>query len=688
MAALRRALTIAAALVLTGLWGGVSLAAVSVPWATQAGGSSSDEGWDVSTLSDGSAIVTGSFEGTANFGSTTLTSARNRDVFVAKIDASGTYVWATRAGGRSWDVGYAIATLSDGSAIVTGEFWNTATFGSTTLTSAGSKDVFVAKIDASGTYVWATQAGGTSGDGGFAISTLSDGSAIVSGSFQGTATFGSTTLTSAGSADVFVAKIDASGTYVWATRAGGTLFDDGWGVSTLSDGSAIVSGYFAGTATFGSTTLASAGGADVFVAKIDASGTYVWATKAGSTSADQGRGVSTLSDGSAIVSGSFQGTATFGSTMLTSAGSYDAFVAKIDASGTYVWATRAGGTLLDDGWGVSTLSDGSAIVSGYFQGTATFGSTTLTATGNRDVFVAKIDASGSYVWATKAGGTSWDVGRGVSTLSDGSAIVTGYFQGAAAFGSTTLTSAAGNDVFLAKIQALSAPGAPTSVAATTGDAQATVSWSAPASDGGAAITSYSATASPGGATCTTSSTSCTITGLANGTSYTFTVKASNSSGTSAASSPSAAVSPTAPAPAPAAPVAAAPTPSIQAPAASLSPRPATSLSPLAITTATGKRMKGQIRSVARIELAVAGRYTFILLNAETGERIPMSRGSAIGKRTLAKASSAPVIANPTTGRKLVLRSYMRRSKAPSTEKITLRVIHRAADGTLSALSVR
>jgi hypothetical protein len=99
-------------------------------------------------------------------------------------------------------------------------------------------------------------------------------------------------------------------------------------------------------------------------------------------------------------------------------------------------------------------------------------------------------------------------------------------------------------------------------------------------------------------------------------------------------------------------------------------------------------MKGQIRSVARIELAVAGRYTFILLNAETGERIPMSRGSAIGKRTLAKASSAPVIANPATGRKLVLRSYMRRSKAPSTEKITLRVIHRAADGTLSALSVR
>jgi hypothetical protein len=702
MAALRRALTIAAALVLTGLWGGVSLAAVSVPWATQAGGTSNDTGYAISTLSDGSAIVTGSFQGAATFGSTTLTSAGGADVFVAKIDASGTYVWATQAGGTSTDRGYAISTLSDGSgsAIVTGYFQGTATFGSTTLTSsAGTYDVFVAKIDASGTYLWATQAGGTVAEYGSGISTLSDGSAIVTGNFQGTATFGSTTLTSAGQTDVFVAKIDASGTYLWATKAGGTSEDKGTAISTLSDGSgsSIVIGYFVGTATFGSTTLTSAGNADVFVAKIDASGAYLWATQASGTSSDIGYGISTLSDGSAIVTGYFTGTATFGSTTLTSAGSYDVFVAKIDASGAYVWATQAGGTSWDFGYGISTLSDGSAIVTGWFFGTATFGSTTLTSAGDGDVFVAKIDASGAYVWATQAGSTSGDIGYAISTLSDGSAIVTGNFNGTATFGSTTLTRAGGGDVFVAKIQGLSVPGAPTSASAIAGDAQATLSWSAPSSNGGAAITSYTATASPGGATCTTSSTSCTITGLANGTSYTFTVKATNSQGTSAASSPSAAVSPTAPAAAPApapaapvaaAPVAAAPAPSIQAPAAPLPLRPATSLSPLAITMATGKRMKGQLRSVARIELTQPGRYTFILTNTETGKRIPINRGSAIGKRTLTKGSYAPVITNLTVGRKLVLRGYMRPSRAPSAKKIMLRVIHRAADGTLSDASVR
>ncbi|MGB0613738.1 MAG: fibronectin type III domain-containing protein, partial [Miltoncostaeaceae bacterium] len=219
----------------------------------------------------------------------------------------------------------------------------------------------------------------------------------------------------------------------------------------------------------------------------------------------------------------------------------------------------------------------------------------------------------------------------VAALSDGKYLIGGGF-----------TDAGGdsNSDYVARIEGAGAPGTPTSASATAGDAQATISWSAPSSNGGAAITSYTATASPGGATCTTSSTSCTITGLANGTSYTFTVKASNSQGTSAASSPSAAVSPTAPAAAPAAP---APAPSIEAPAASLPLRPATSLSPLAIAMATGKRMKGQLRSVARIELTQPGRYTFILTNTETGKRIPMNRGSAIGKRTLTKSSSAPVI---------------------------------------------
>ncbi|MCP4166122.1 MAG: hypothetical protein GY759_09545, partial [Chloroflexi bacterium] len=422
-------------------------------WATRAGGPGGVNHKTVSVLVDGSSIVIGSFRDTATFGSTTLTSAGGSDVFVAKLDADGEYQWATKAGGTGDDYGPGVSVLADGSSIVIGTFRGTATFGNTTLTSAGNEDIFVAKLDPNGDYQWARRAGGVDGEYGYGVSVLADGSSIVTGNFKKTGTFGDIELTSAGGFDVFVAKLDASGTYEWATKAGGTKVDAGRDISVLPDGSSIVTGYFQGTATFGSTTLTSAGSDDVFVAKLDAGGTYERATKAGGTGVDRGYGVSVLADGSSIVTGKFQGTAIFGSTTFTSAGNDDVFIAKLDADGYYQWATKAGGTGVDQGNDLSVLADGSVIVSGAFKSTAHFGNTTLTSTGNDDVFVAKLDTNGNYEWATRAGGTGGDKGNGVSVLADGSSIVTGAFQGNATFGDTTLTSTGGSDAFIAKLDA-------------------------------------------------------------------------------------------------------------------------------------------------------------------------------------------------------------------------------------------
>ena len=537
--------------------------APGVSWATKAGGTGATSGRGISALPDGSSIVTGEFSGTATFGSTTLISAGTNDVVTAKMNADGSWAWATKAGGSRLDSGYGVSALPDGSSIVTGYFSGTATFGSTTLTSrfAWRSDVFTAKMNADGTWAWATKAGGTGFDYGYGISALPDGSSIVTGRFSGTATFGSTTLISAGSYGVFTAKMNADGTWAWATKADGSGDDRGNGVSALPDGSSIATGYFSGTATFGSTTLISAGSWDVFTAKMNADGTWAWATKAGGSGGDEGLGVSALPDGSSIVTGRFVDTATFGSTTLTSAGISDVFTAKMNADGSWAWATKAGGSWINVGYGISALPDGSSIVTGVFSQAATFGSTTLTSAGISDVFTAKMNADGSWAWATKAGGLGAgfligrgdEFGYGVSALPDGSSIVTGVFVGTATFGSTTLTTAGGTcgtapdtylctDVFTARY--LDAPQAPAAPVAVAGNTSAAVTITPLA---GGSVTSYTVTSSPGETTCTVVApkTSCTVEGLTNGTSYRFRATATNGVGTGAASGWSNAVTPVA-----------------------------------------------------------------------------------------------------------------------------------------------
>ena len=426
----------------------------AVAVATAAAASTYSEVTATAVDAAGNVFLTGYFRNTMVLGSTTLTSLGSYDLFVAKFNpASNQFLWVQRAGGTGIDYAFALA-VSGTSVYVAGTFESSAVgFGTTTLTNAGSADGFVAKLTdagSTGSFVWAQQVGGSNYDTAAALA-VSGTSVYVAGNFNSpTMGFGPAILTNAGMNDAFVAKlIDAgpTGSFVWAQRAGGTGSDSADKLA-VSGSSVYVVGAFNSSADFGSTTLTSAGSADGFVAKLaDAGSTasFVWAQRAGGTGYDAAF-VLAVSGASVYVAGFFNSsTAGFGPATLTNAGnagSADVFVAKLTdagSTGSFAWAQQAGGTGYDAPYALAVSGNNVYVAGTFASSTVGFGSATLTNAGSYDVFVAKLTDAGNFGWAQRAGGTGREEAYALA-VSGTSVYVAGTFDSPTAnFGTTTLT---------------------------------------------------------------------------------------------------------------------------------------------------------------------------------------------------------------------------------------------------------
>ncbi len=426
-------------------------------WVISAGGSGEDLGESIAIDSAGNHYITGRFEGTANFGSFSLTSSGESDIFIAKLDLEGNWEWAASAGGTGEDRGCGISTDDAGNCYIIGYYQETAYFGSYSFTSSGESDIFIAKLDLEGNWEWAASAGGNGNDRGYDISINDVGNCYVTGSFRDTATFGSHTITSFSYSDIFVARIDANGNWQWAASAGGapgTVFgaDCGFGIEVDNAHNCYITGTFGNFANFGSHTIYGIGYNDVFVAKIDAYGNWQWANWAASGTSDFGNEIIIDNAGNSYIIGRFGQTIFFGSysLALTTSGNADIFVAKIDADGNWLWARRAGGTLLDYGSGITIDDAGFCYVTGNYKETATFGTYSLTSNGEGDIFLAKIDGDGNWLMAKKAGGINNDTGNDIIIDEVGNCYITGYFGETANFGTHSVSSNGDTDIFVAK----------------------------------------------------------------------------------------------------------------------------------------------------------------------------------------------------------------------------------------------
>jgi hypothetical protein len=331
----------------------------NVQWTKTIGGGNDDFAYSIIQSSDGGYVVAGL---TYSFGA-------GGDIYLVKLDSSGNVVWTKTIGGSLTDVANSIIQSSDGGYVVAG--W-TASFG------AGSYDFYVVKLDAGGNVLWTKTIGGSNDDRARSIIRSSDGGYVVAGY---TSSFG------AGSADIYVVKLDSGGNVQWTKTIGGSYEDEARSIIQSSDGGYIVAGE---------------SGGDFYVVKLDSGGNVLWTKTIGGSSDDGARSIIQSSDGGYAVAGR---TRSFG------AGNADFYVVKLDSGGNVQWTKTIGGSSEDEAYSIIQSSDGGYAVAGF---TGSFGA------GYGDMYVVKMDANGNVCFSKNI--TNYSVSSNVGSFSSPSTV--------------------------------------------------------------------------------------------------------------------------------------------------------------------------------------------------------------------------------------------------------------------------
>lgn len=430
-------------------------------WVKELGYGNSQTSSEAITIdSNGSIYTTGSFQGTADFdpgpGTYNLTlnaTGINTDIFISKLDFMGNFVWVKSIGGinasaNNSDLAASICTDSQGNVYVTGQFRATVDFdpgsGIQLVTAAGVNDIFILKLDPSGNYIWVRTFGDTGIDYGTAISTDSFGNIYTTGNFNGTIDFDPSSGVSNISSfndDLFILKLDPSGSLVWIKNMGGSISQcSPSSIHLDSFGNIYTTGNFYGSVDFDpnmATFTLTANASSIFISKLNAQGDFIWAKSMGSTTQNSGgQSIETDQLGNVYTTGYFQGVADFDPNIGTytyTAGGSNAFVSKLDVNGNFVWAKSIGQTWSDDCQASSIKIDpfGFLYSTGFFHGYIDFDpgiSTTILNANGHSVYVLKLDTAGNFISVKDINTNGYSSGNGLTLNSQGDVLATGTFD--------------------------------------------------------------------------------------------------------------------------------------------------------------------------------------------------------------------------------------------------------------------
>lgn len=387
-------------------------------WAKAIGGGGHDHARSVEIDIAGNIFISGEFSNIVDFDPGVGFSLHNgqgdADVFVAKYDPQGNFIWAKSFGGTGIDNCRDMMLDNAGNIYLTGVFQGTADFdpnGSiTAMSSIGNLDTYILKLDQFGNFLWVKSIQGPDNILANQFTFDQNGDILLVGEFQGVADFdpsaGVSNQTSLGTFSAFFAKYDASnGSLIWVERIAGSGFERAKGVAVDVQDNIYITGVFRGTVDFDNsadhTYVTSAGDQDCFVVKYTPSGDFLWANHVGGAGNDIGVDLEVDDYSNVFISAIFRGTATvydfqnFPKGSFTSNGSSDIAFLKFDKQGTYIWGKSGGGTNGDESTAIAIDNQNKMFTTGWFQGSSSFGGTTVSSSGDRDILLAKVNMEGT-----------------------------------------------------------------------------------------------------------------------------------------------------------------------------------------------------------------------------------------------------------------------------------------------------
>lgn len=425
-------------------------------WATDVGGTGFAYTQAVETDASGNVYSAGHFNGTVDFdpsaGMYLVSPVDEYDAFVQKQDAAGNLLWVKIIAGKGSEYALSLSLDNSGNVAVAGMFNDDIDIDPgaavNTIYTNGVEDIYVIKLDPSGNFIWGNRIGGTGADYCYGIKFDGSGDLGCTGAFSGTVDFDpgviNVSRTSAGLLDAFVLKLGSGGNFLWSYQAGGTSSESGRSICFDAANHVFVCGVFAGSTDFnyGSTpsVSTSAGNDDGFVVRLINTGAFNWVKKIAGTGVERANAIAFDSQYNFLyITGLFTGTCNINGTTLTSNGTDDSYLLKMNTIGANAWVKQIGNT---SGavytQALATDACGDVYVTGYYISTCDFDPNATTynlssVSGTTDAFIFKLQHTSQFCWAKSMGGNAADRGYGIDVDAAASVYTAGHFQATADF---------------------------------------------------------------------------------------------------------------------------------------------------------------------------------------------------------------------------------------------------------------